>query len=284
MPSTTSPEKPGNNLTEHRIDVEGGDLFVVEHGSGMPLLLLHGWPLDHRMFEPQFRALAAECRCIAPDRRGFGRSTAPPDMRREPDDIDRVLAALDIDTVHLLGVSQGGRIALRYAATRPSRVGSLLLQGAVVDGLDIDDAEHEQVPVVRYAELAGNGRLGAVKADWLAHPMMALPPGHDRGQQLLEKILDDYDGADLARFEPASYAFDQDVLSALEVATFPVLTLTGAGETAARKAHAREICRHARRCREIEFGASGHLPNLTEPDAFNRAVRDFLATVDSVAA
>ena len=81
-------------MTEHRIDVDGGTVFAVEIGSGTPLLMLHGWPLDHRMFDYQVDALSGAFRCIAIDRRGFGRSTAPPDMRREPGDIDRVLFVL----------------------------------------------------------------------------------------------------------------------------------------------------------------------------------------------
>lgn len=271
-------------MTEHRIDVDGGTVFAVESGSGAPLLMLHGWPLDHRMFDYQVDALSPAFRCIAIDRRGFGRSTAPPDMRREPGDIDRVLDALGIDKTHLLGVSQGGRVALRYAATRPERLRSLLLQGAVIDGLDIAEPEAERVPVARYAEMAAAGRLDDVIAEWLAHPMMSLPPGHEAEQRLLEEIIDDYRGTDLAHFAPSHYTVDFDVLEALEKRSPPILLLTGAHETQARKQHARAICERVRHCREVFFADSGHLGNLTEPGRFNRVVAEFLSTVDRRAA
>jgi pimeloyl-ACP methyl ester carboxylesterase len=268
--------------SEHRIDVGDGALIVLEAGSGPPLVLLHGWPLDHRMFGPQIEALSGEFRCIALDRRGFGRSAAPADMRREPDDIDRVFDELALESAHLLGVSQGGRIALRYAATRPERLRSLLLQGAVVDGLDIDESDAERVPVADFAALAADGRLDEVKSRWLAHPLMQLPAGHAEEEALLRQIVTDYGGSDLLSFERSHYAFDADILGALADSNLPVLLLTGAAETDARKAHAEAIRQAVRNCREIFFEKSGHLPNLTEAGAVNACIREFLLAVDDV--
>ena len=270
----------GRGSTEHGIQVGDGTLHVVETGDGPPLLMVHGWPLDHRMFDRQVEALARYFRCIAIDRRGFGRSTAPPDMRREPDDLDYILDALSLDRVHLFGVSQGGRIALRYAATRPERLRSLILLGAVVDGLDIEELEADRVPIAEYARLAKAGNLNAVKSAWLAHPMMQLPSGHSREQALLEHIVAGYGGADLRAFDPAHYTFRIDVLAALAASAIPVLLLTGAKETGARKAHAATIGRRVPDCREVIFEESGHLANLTEPDALNATLADFINAVE----
>ncbi len=79
------------------IPVDGGDLHVVRRGSGPPLLMLHGWALDHRMWRPQWTGLERDFELILPDRRGFGRSTAPPDLRREVDDVMTILDTLGID-------------------------------------------------------------------------------------------------------------------------------------------------------------------------------------------
>ena len=121
------------------IDVDGGRLFLRHEGEGVPLLLMHGWTLDQRMFQPQVPRLSERFHVISFDRRGFGRSDATPDLDLELDDLDRIADALSLDTLHLLGMSQGGRLAMRYAVTRPQRLRSLVLQGAVVDGLDIPD-------------------------------------------------------------------------------------------------------------------------------------------------
>ena len=265
---------------EHGIRVGDGSLHVVESGNGPPLLMIHGWPLDHRMFDRQVDTLEQRFRCIAVDRRGFGLSTAQPDMRRELDDLDTILDALDLAKVHMFGVSQGGRIALRYAATRPERLRSLVLQGAVVDGLGIEEPGAERVPVAEYAELAKAGELNAVKSAWLAHPMMQLPRGHRREKELLELIVAGYSGADLRAYDPDHYAFQTDVLAALGASAIPVLLLTGAKETEARRSHAATIRRRVLNCREIIFEASGHLPNLTEAEVLNDKLADFIDAVE----
>ena len=267
---------------EHSIDVGDGTLFAVDTGSGAPLIMVHGWPLDHRMFEYQVDSLARDFRCIAIDRRGFGQSTAHPDLRREIDDLDRVIDALELGSVHLFGVSQGGRIALRYAATRPHRLLSLLLQGAVVDGLDIAEPESDRVPVAAYAELVSRGDLDVVKALWLAHPMMQLSDAHAKEKALLASIVASYDGSDLLAFDASQYAFDVDILASLSRSGLPVLLLTGAGETEARKAHAAAIRKSAGNCEEVIFEGCGHLPNLTAASAVNGEIREFLLELDSL--
>lgn len=271
-------------LQEHIIETRDGNLFVVETGSGEAIVMLHGWPLDHRMFFYQFEGLARNFRVIAMDRRGFGKSTAPADMSLELDDIDKLIEQLDLGRIHLLGVSQGGRVALRYAATHPERLRSLLLQGAVVDQLDVPEPEAEHVPIELYAELARTGQLKTVIDHWLQHPMMVLPAQKIDQKRLLEDILSDYDGMDLVNYDPQHYQFGANVLAKLAETDLPVLLLTGAQETAVRKRHAQEIVQHVATSREITFHDSGHLSNLTEPEAFNRAVSDFCHSTDRNAA
>ena len=97
------------------------------------MVLVHGWTLDHRSFELQVQTLASRFTVVTLDRRSYGKSTGRPDLWAELDDLDRVIDEYGGGAAHLLGVSQGGRVALRYAATRPDRVRSLVLQGAVLD-------------------------------------------------------------------------------------------------------------------------------------------------------
>ena len=262
------------------IDVNGGRLFLQHEGEGAPLLLVHGWTLDRRMFEPQISRLSKFFHAISYDRRGFGRSQAPPDLQLELDDLDRIADALSLGTIHLLGMSQGARLALRYAVTRPQRLRSLLLQGAVVDGLPTGGYENEQVPLAEYAELVRNGRLDEMHRRWLAHPLMSMQPGHESVQRLVNEILADYTGADLLDFSPDSYAFSQDVPGKLALLHAPTLILTGATETRRLRAQARKLLEIIPDCREVVFEHSGHLSNLTEPDSYNEEVIRFCGTVD----
>ncbi|MGQ3719834.1 alpha/beta fold hydrolase [Natrialba aegyptia] len=102
-----------------RIEVEEEvELFVQDWGSGTPFVFVHGWPLNHRMFEYQFIQLPREdIRCIGIDLRGYGRSSKPwseYDFDTFADDLKTVLDELDVDDVILVGFSMGGGVVTRY--------------------------------------------------------------------------------------------------------------------------------------------------------------------------
>ena len=263
------------------IDVSGGRLYLKQAGEGTPLLLMHGWTLDHRMFEPQLPSLSERFRVISYDRRGFGRSKLPPDLDLELDDVDRIADALSLGTLHLLGMSQGGRLALRYAVTRPQRLRSLVLQGAVVDGLDIAGPERENIPFFDYAELVRAGKIDEMRRRWLKHPILALGSGHDNKQRLLNEIVGDYSGADLLDFSPDKFSTSLDVLGELARFYAPTLILTGAQETVRLRAHAKKLLEIISDSREVILEHSGHMSNLTEPALYNEQILRFCAGVDS---
>jgi len=112
-----------------------GDLIAEVTGRGRPVILIHGWAVDRRMWALQVPALKRRFKVITFDRRGFGQSTCPAGLEQELDDLDALLDHFKLDQAALVGMSQGGRLAMRYAATRPNRVTALVLQGAPLDGL-----------------------------------------------------------------------------------------------------------------------------------------------------
>lgn len=280
---TTKPLKSGSAAlpSSHNVDVAGGAIYAEVSGEGAPLVLIHGWPLDHRLFNRQVGPISESLCVITYDRRGFGRSTAPPNLSLELDDIDSLLNALDLESVHILGMSQGGRIALRYAATRPDRVRSLILQGAVVDGLEVYEHPEEKIPIEEFAELARAGQLDQVISRWLSHPLMRLPSSEKDAIALINDILGDYTGGDLVSFDPDSYAFSIDVLEQMSAFERPVLIVTGAHETATRHAHAAELLRRLPDCKEVVLLQSGHLANLTEAVEYNLAIVDFIGDAET---
>jgi non-heme chloroperoxidase len=97
------------------------ELYYEDHGSGPAIVLLAGWPLDSRSWEPQLHPLlAAGNRVITYDRRGFGRSSRPAegyDFDTLADDLDTVLTALDLRDVTLVGFSLGTGEVARYIGT-----------------------------------------------------------------------------------------------------------------------------------------------------------------------
>src|SRR6266850_6688666 len=96
------------------------DLYYEDHGSGLPVVLIHGWPLNGDAWEKQTSALlAAGHRVITYDRRGFGRSSKPGigyNYDTFAADLDKVLKKLDLKKVALVGFSMGSGEVTRYLA------------------------------------------------------------------------------------------------------------------------------------------------------------------------
>src|SRR5213593_3823316 len=100
------------------------DLYYEDHGSGSPVVLIHGWPLSGASWEKQTSALlAAGHRVITYDRRGFGRSSRPAvgyDYDTFAEDLEKLLVTLDLRDVALVGFSMGGGEVARYLGVHGS--------------------------------------------------------------------------------------------------------------------------------------------------------------------
>src|ERR1017187_3497570 len=107
------------------------DLYYEDHGTGRPVVLIHGWPLSGRSWEKQTMALlAAGHRVITYDRRGFGNSDKPAsgyDYDTFAADLHQLITKLDLRDVTLAGFSMGGGEVARYLG----KYGSARLKKAV---------------------------------------------------------------------------------------------------------------------------------------------------------
>ena len=119
--------------TENDIPI---DLHYTDHGTGTPVVLIHGWPLSGRSWENQEPALIADGhRVVTYDRRGFGQSSQPwtgYDYDTFAADLDALLRHLDLREATLVGFSMGGGEVVRYLSTYGSeRISRAVLAGAV---------------------------------------------------------------------------------------------------------------------------------------------------------
>lgn len=120
----------------HYVESEQGvRIYVEDIGAGTPVIFLHGWPLNHKMFEYQFMELPRlGYRCIGIDLRGFGKSDATWDGYNYcslADDVKAVVDRLGITGATLVGFSLGGAVAVRYMARHSGHgISKLLLVGA----------------------------------------------------------------------------------------------------------------------------------------------------------
>src|SRR5215467_8368775 len=101
------------------LTIDGARLRYRDEGRGPAVLLLHGWTLDLQMWDPQVVALRDAFRLVRLDRRGHGRSDGTSSTQRDSADLAALCRHLALTRVALIGMSQGARSALEFAAHAP---------------------------------------------------------------------------------------------------------------------------------------------------------------------
>ncbi|HET9448354.1 MAG TPA: alpha/beta hydrolase [Steroidobacteraceae bacterium] len=255
------------------IQVRGARLRVRTAGAGAAVLLIHGWTLDLDMWTPQFAALADRYRLIAFDRRGFGLSTGTPGVERDLADIEALLAQLSIEQIAIVGMSQGARVALRWAMRFPQRTTCLILDGPPHDLLASGRSDGE-IAFAQYRELVRREGIEEFRRQWLEHPLMRLHTHDVRTRALLRRMVNCYPGRDLLADEAERLPAAGD-LTQLDL---PVLVINGVHDSAARIGAGAELARMLPDVRRAAIPAAGHLANLDNPGAYNAALGEFLAS------
>ena len=171
--------------TGEYVDVNGINLYVETHGTGQPLILLHGGLGSGEMFGPVLPALTELHRVITVDLQGHGRTAdidRPLDIRLMADDIGALIDHLGLDEVDLVGYSLGGGVALQTAVRHPAHVRRLVTCSANIRR----DAIYPEM-------LAQQGQVNAAAMEFMKDtPMYELyqrvAPHPDDFPRLLDKI------------------------------------------------------------------------------------------------
>ena len=166
-------------------DVNGLHLYYETHGSGRPLILLHGGLGTGDMFGPVRAVLAARHQVITPDLQGHGRTAdidRPLDVRLMADDIAALIRHVGLDKPDVVGYSLGGGVALMTAIKYPELVGKVVVASAHIkyDALDPQMyAQQEQV---------GAAAADALKGTPMYEGYVAVAPRPEDFPRLLDKI------------------------------------------------------------------------------------------------
>ncbi len=171
------------------IEANGISLYVEEHGEGVPVLMLHGWPDSARLWRHQVPVLAGRgYRVISPDLRGFGRSEQPAEvrsysLRNVVGDITGLLDALGVPAAHVVGHDWGGAVAWLTAIMRPDRVRTLTVISTPHPLVPSTVRQHEMAWYQLFFQFYGVAEATIEHDDWAWLRMMTRGDG-DLGQAI----------------------------------------------------------------------------------------------------
>jgi 3-oxoadipate enol-lactonase len=255
-------------------EVNGARLHVEEDGAGPPVVLVHGFALDARMWEDQVGPLAARYRVTRHDARGFGRSSVPGTAPyAHTDDLAALVRQFGTGPAVIVGLSMGGAIALDFALDHPDLTRALVLIDAVVGGFVSPPAwDAEVTPVWQAARSSG---VAAARPIWLGLSLFTHARRHPAAAARLQQMTDDYSGWHWVNHDPHRAA-DPPALHRLEQITAPTLVLVGEHDLPDFHAAARQVQARVAGARLEIVPAAGHMANMEAPEVVNRHLLAFL--------
>lgn len=238
-----------------KMKINNLELAYVRRGKGTPLVLLHGFPLDHHLWDDIASLLEDRFDLILPDLRGFGESTtvdAPYSMDDYAADIAGLLDQLSIQKAVIAGHSMGGYVALAFARLYPERVSGLALISSQVLA---DPPDRKEGRYKSAADVAEKGIGGVVEA------MTSKFTSDARLQTIARSIME--------KQKPGAYigalkamAERTDSTSLLSTFKFPVMVVHGEADALIPVARAHEVKAALPDSYYVELKDTGHVPML----------------------
>lgn len=245
--------------------VNGIELAYARHGKGNPLVLLHGYPLDHHIWNEIVPLLEDKFDLIIPDLRGFGESTTVDAVYTMDDfasDIAGLLDHLGINRASIAGHSMGGYVALAFARLFPNRMDGL---GLISSQVLADAPDRREGRYKSAAEVAEKG-IGVV-VDAMTTKFTSNPNLQKFARENMEKQ------------QPAAYigalkamAERHDSTPLLASMRYPVVIIHGDADVLIPVERGREVKIAVAHAQFIELKNVGHLPMLEAKEETARAL------------
>jgi 3-oxoadipate enol-lactonase len=261
---------PNANVGNLRIHYERG-------GQGPLVVLLHGIGSNARSWGHQLQGLADEYDVVAWDMRGYGSSSDPEgpySMADVAGDLAGLLDHLGFEKAHIGGLSMGGVVAQELYRHYPQRVRSLVLADTSAGQRALDEEERQRRLEQRLSGAAEPAGLARQRTPQLLSPD-APPDVVSEAESIMAEIHPD--GYRLAA-SAFSETDERDLLPGIEV---PTLVLWGENDTVCTRQDVEVLASNIKGAQFEVIPRAGHLSNQENPEAFNDAIRRFLATVPS---
>lgn len=252
-----------------KANINGIQLAYTRKGAGKPLVLVHGYPLDHTIWDEVLPLLEKDFDIILPDLRGFGNSDVIKSQYKITDmaaDIAGLLDQLGIEETSIAGHSMGGYISLAFAHAYPGRVVGL---GLVASQALADPEDKKSGRYDAAAEIMKSG----VKPVAETFPAMLTPD--ERVQAYVRELIARQRPAGLAGALKAMAERD-DSSSILSKFTFPVVLVHGQEDALIPIQRAQEIKAAIPHATLTELPGIGHMPMMEDPRSTAGALRNLL--------
>jgi pimeloyl-ACP methyl ester carboxylesterase len=246
-------------------------LYYEEHGSGEPILFLHGFTLDRRMWGPQVPYFSEAFRVLVLDQRGHGKSDAPVtgysrDERSE--DVLHLLDFLKIDRVHLVGLSMGGAVAIGFALKYQERLRSLTLVSTGAAGFSTGKK------FSRLDSVAKDRGKEAVMSEWMKMALLWYKGDKVEIKNLMSQMMSEHSGA--IWMDPTRGKYPKTVdLEHVQAITVPTSIFAGSADRVFVPL-SRQLHEKISGSRLFIYDGIGHMLNLEAPARFNGDLRIFL--------
>ena len=259
-------------------EINEAKIYYEIAGSGIPLVLVHGFSLDRRMWDDQFAFLATEYRVIRYDVRGFGNSTdVPVQPYSYPDDLMRLMDHIGIEAAHLVGLSMGGAIVVDFAVEHPERVLSLVPVDAPLDGVEWLTNFGTRVGIA--ARLANQIGMDSALDLWLEDELLAPAMNNSDCAAALEEIIRDYTGWHWTS-GAKSMSRDTHTSELLNKIVSPTLVVVGEHDLIDFHAMGDVMAEGIDGAHKVVIPNIGHMSNMEDPVAFNALLHGFLSGIE----
>lgn len=242
------------------------------------ILLIHGFPHDHRLWAPQLTAFGPTYNVLAPDLRGFGAGGPVPEvipMEHYAADMLALIDAQGTEKVVLCGLSMGGYVALAFLDLWPERVSALILCNTRATA-DTEEGKAARMEAARNALEKGM----AVVARGMVPKMLCEKTRREQPDltSLVESMMAEQPPAAVAA---ASRGMAQrpDRTAMLASISVPTLVITGDADELMPLPTSETMVAAIPGARLVVLPNAGHLSNLEAPDAFNATVSGFLSSL-----
>lgn len=259
----------------------GIEIYYEDSGAGDPLVLIGGLTSSHLVWGLVVPELALHYRVITPDNRGSGRTVVHTDDGERTtecfaSDLLALLDELQLERIHLMGVSMGGMIVQEFALRHPDRVASLIIGCSTAGGTHVISPPQEIIQTLFQGAAEGAAEDSAKAAiEILVHPD-SLTQRSERVKFYEEtKVAYPHSSEELLR--RATGVAKHDTFDRLSGLAVPSLVVTGSHDQLVPKENSALIAGQIPDAELVEIGEAGHLFFAEQPEETSRVVLEFLS-------